>query len=165
MVGWQNLVNARLSKSRGNFPCRFKSYTHRKKFMFLFKKEKERDFSEVFSEIKKLEEKLKKLSSEIEKLKERERKNFRKLSLLRFNPFREMGGNQSFTLVLLDEENNGFVITSLFGKDGSRVYAKPVVGGNSNYPLSEEERKAIEIAKNEKNFNTKNASSNDIGPY
>jgi hypothetical protein len=52
---------------------------------------------------------------------------------------------------MLDGNNNGAVITSLFSRDGNRVYGKPVENGASTYPLSEEEKKAIELAQSARN--------------
>ncbi|MEA3293107.1 MAG: DUF4446 family protein, partial [Patescibacteria group bacterium] len=68
------------------------------------------------------------------------------IGIIRFNSFNDTGGNQSFSLSLLDENNNGLVITSHFGKETNRVYAKPVKGGASDYSLSEEEKNAIKKA-------------------
>ncbi len=70
-----------------------------------------------------------------------------KFGLIRFNPFNETGGDQSFSLSLLDKNNNGFVITCLHTRDRTRVYAKPVSRGKSQYDLSKEEEKAIKKAK------------------
>lgn len=63
--------------------------------------------------------------------------------VLRFNPFRDGGGDQSFTVALLDEKKNGVVFSSFHSRDGVRIYAKPVAGGGSMYPLSGEEQEAI----------------------
>ena len=71
-----------------------------------------------------------------------------KTGVVRFNPFNEMGGNQSFVIALLDNKNNGFLISSLFVKDGSRVYSKTVKQGKSDYLLSNEELEAINRAIN-----------------
>lgn len=74
--------------------------------------------------------------------------NLKKVGLVRFNPFRQLGGNQSFSLALLDEESNGVVLSALHSKDSTRVYAKPVVDGKeANYTLSDEEKEAVKIAK------------------
>jgi hypothetical protein len=61
-----------------------------------------------------------------------------------------MGGNQSFVIAFLDQKNNGFVISSLFVKDGNRVYTKEVKDGKSDHTLSSEEKEAIEKAINKK---------------
>lgn len=66
--------------------------------------------------------------------------------MVRFNPFKDVGGDQSFSLALLDEAGDGVVISSLYARDGVRVYGKPVTAGASAYQLSEEERTAIASA-------------------
>jgi len=66
--------------------------------------------------------------------------------VLRFNPFRDTGGDQSFVLALLDDAGSGIVLTGLHSRAETRVYAKPIVSGNSQYPLSDEEVGAIRSA-------------------
>jgi cell division protein FtsB len=65
--------------------------------------------------------------------------SFQKVGIVRFNPFRNFGGDQSFVIALLDGKNNGFVMSSIFTEQGSRVYSKSVVGGKSRHTLSKEE--------------------------
>ena len=65
---------------------------------------------------------------------------------MRFNPFEDTGGDQSFALALLDRENNGIIISSLYGREGTRVYAKAVDHGTPKHAISEEEREALERA-------------------
>ena len=72
--------------------------------------------------------------------------HIQKIGLLRFNPFKDTGGNQSFVICLLDSKNDGFIISSLFTRDGSRFYTKPIEKGASNYALSAEEKEAIKKA-------------------
>lgn len=70
-----------------------------------------------------------------------------KVGVVRFNPFKDIGGDQSFVIALLDGKNSGVVISSLHTREGTRVYAKPVTRGESKkYPLAEEEKQAIKIA-------------------
>ena len=67
-----------------------------------------------------------------------------KVAVLRFNPFKDTGGNQSFSVALLDGKNNGAVISSLHTKEGTRVYAKPIKAGEAEgFPLTEEEKEAL----------------------
>ena len=66
-----------------------------------------------------------------------------KISLVRFNPFGDTGGDQSFSLAVLDAHNSGYVVTSIHGRQGTRVYVKPVDLGKSKYSLSAEEQQAI----------------------
>jgi hypothetical protein len=69
-----------------------------------------------------------------------------KISIVRFNPFGDTGGDQSFVLAVLDAHNSGYVLTSIHGREGTRVYVKPIDESQSKYPLSEEERKALSQA-------------------
>jgi Protein of unknown function (DUF4446) len=71
---------------------------------------------------------------------------FQRVGLVRFNPFEDTGGNQSFALALLDAEGNGWVLSSLHARGGTRIYAKAIRGGRSDGALSEEETAAIKQA-------------------
>ena len=71
---------------------------------------------------------------------------FQRVGLVRFNPFEDTGGNQSFALALLDAEGNGWVLSSLHARTGTRVYAKAIRGGRSDAALSDEETAAIRQA-------------------
>lgn len=70
-----------------------------------------------------------------------------KVGLIRFNPFKELGGDHSFSLAILDGEDSGVVITSLHTRDRTRVYMKAIKNGKSDADLSEEEKKALVKAK------------------
>lgn len=71
-----------------------------------------------------------------------------KIGLVRFNPFAETGGDQSFCLAVLDGNDSGLVLSSLHSRDTTRIYAKPVKEGKaSGYELSKEEEQAIKGAK------------------
>ena len=73
--------------------------------------------------------------------------HIQKIGLLRFNPFKDTGGDQSFILALIDANDTGIVISGLYSRLGTRWYAKKVVGGKGvEYELSEEEKKAIREA-------------------
>jgi hypothetical protein len=71
---------------------------------------------------------------------------FQKMALSRYNPFNETGGNQSFSLALLDGENNGIVISSFHGREGTRLYTKQVIEGRTDDSFSREEKSAIKEA-------------------
>lgn len=73
-------------------------------------------------------------------------KSIQKVGLLRFDAFEDMGGKQSFALALLNGKGDGVVLSSLYGREESRVYAKPVKGGLSEYTLSKEEEIAVQQA-------------------
>jgi len=115
-----------------------------------FKKEKEEPESigEILEQFKELKKDHLALAQELADFKEKSKKNLQKAGMIRFNPFGEVGGDQSFSVALLDKENNGFVITSHYARESSRVYAKPIKNGHSEYKLSEEEQRAITEAIN-----------------
>ncbi|HEY7523622.1 MAG TPA: DUF4446 family protein [Candidatus Limnocylindrales bacterium] len=71
---------------------------------------------------------------------------FRRIGLVRFNPFEDTGGNQSFALALLDANGDGFVISSLHARVGTRIYAKALSGGRAETQLSQEEAEALRLA-------------------
>lgn len=68
------------------------------------------------------------------------------IGLVRYNPFQETGGDQSFALALLDRFGNGVVVSSLHTRTATRLYAKPVKRGTSPLSLSDEEAQAIKQA-------------------
>lgn len=118
--------------------------------MFKFpKKDKKqpKDMKGVLKELNLLDSKLDSLTKELTDLKNNQKFSIQKIGLIRFNPFKEVGGDQSFTLALLDESNSGVAITSLYSREGNRVYGKQIKNGTSKYILSAEEKKAIEKAK------------------
>ena len=72
-----------------------------------------------------------------------QRRAFQRVGLVRYNPFEETGGNQSFALALLDAAGDGWVLSSLHARSGTRVYAKAIKGGRADAALSDEESAAI----------------------
>ncbi len=68
------------------------------------------------------------------------------IGMVRYNAFEGVGGEQSFSLALLDDKKNGITITGIFGHSETRVYAKPIEDGSSKYNLSPEELEAISKA-------------------
>jgi hypothetical protein len=88
-------------------------------------------------------EELKKL---YEALEVRSRGSLQHVGVVRFNPFEDTGSDQSFAIALLDDRRDGIVLSSLHGRGQTRVFAKPVEGGESTHQLSDEEAQAIRIA-------------------
>ena len=68
------------------------------------------------------------------------------MGLIRFNPFRNTGGNQSFAWAIVDGHGNGIVLSSLHSREGTRAYAKPLNRWESPYSLTDEEQQAIDRA-------------------
>lgn len=75
-------------------------------------------------------------------------KCIQKVGMVRYNAFQDTGSDLSFTLALLDENNDGVVLNGIYSREMSNIYAKPVEKGKSNYTLSEEESQAIQKAIN-----------------
>ena len=129
-------------------------YQTNKKVDALMEKGNIKDFKDIFLSQKEknndLEERIEDAFSKIKNLEEISERTIQKTAIVRFNPFNEMGGKQSFIIALLDTKNNGFVISSLFVKDGNRVYTKEIKEGKSDYTLSKEEKEAIDKAINNK---------------
>lgn len=121
-------------------------------FQKLTKGVSERDIKSLLTEILKNVELAQRQEEEIiEKIKKMEGQgsfHFQKIGLVRYNPFSDTGGDQSFVLALLDGNDNGFVLTSLHGRDQTRIFTKPVEKGKeSGYEFSKEEVAAIIRAK------------------
>lgn len=82
-------------------------------------------------------------------------KGIQKVGVVRYNPFKDMGGNQSFSIALLDRNNSGLIISTLATREGVRVFSKSIIDGEcSDFPLIEEEKRAIKIAKTSKKNST-----------
>ena len=77
---------------------------------------------------------------------ELDRRSIQRVGLVRFNPFEDTGGQQSFALALLDAKADGVVITSLHSRQQSRIYLKAISGGASDTALSKEEADAVKKA-------------------
>jgi len=111
------------------------------------RKQKEpRNLKEVLNHLRKLEKNYEEIARELAELKKKNQKDLQKIGMVRFNPFKEIGGDQSFSIAVLDAHNNGFVITSHYGRESNRVYAKSIENGQSKYQLSKEETEAIRKA-------------------
>lgn len=68
------------------------------------------------------------------------------IGIVRFNAFDDVGGEQSFAVVLLDTDKNGVAFSSLYGRQDSRIYAKAIFNGQGERPLSDEETQALSNA-------------------
>lgn len=114
----------------------------------VFKEKRKKPISpkEVLEKLESLEKQVRELSGELADTKKQLAGAVQKIGVVRYNPFRELGGDQSFSVALLDEKNDGFVLTSHFGREMQRLYAKTVKGGKSDHILSEEEQESIDRA-------------------
>ena len=74
---------------------------------------------------------------------------YQKKGLVKYDAFREMSGALSYSLALLDKENNGVLISSMYSREGCYTYAKDIINGESKINLSEEETEALKQAMNQ----------------
>ena len=108
----------------------------------------EMKIQDYYETSKRIEEKYSKLLDMVTDMDKTDKTKIQKVGLIRYNPFDEMGGNLCFALALLDGHDNGVVLNGIHSRTGSFTYAKPIEMGVSTYMLSEEEIKAVEMAKN-----------------
>ena len=101
-----------------------------------------------FDRIEVLEEADREKRKEINSLKILMQKSYQKAGLVKYDAFREMSGKLSYALALLDQNDNGVIVTSMYSRDGCFSYAKEVIMGESKINLSEEEQEALEKAVN-----------------
>lgn len=97
-------------------------------------------------EVESTEDQMKKQNLRLEKVEGKLRKSVDRAELVRYNAFDNMGSDLSFALALLNQEGDGIVLSSINSREESRMYAKPVTAGQSTYPLSNEEKQALEKA-------------------
>lgn len=116
----------------------------------LTKGTKKKDLKKILDEILKSQKGnkkgLKEVKRELQKLEDEGFLHVQKVGLVRFNPFREIGGDHSFSLAILDGKDNGVVITGLHTRERTRIYAKTIKKSKSKLELSEEEEKALKRA-------------------
>lgn len=101
-------------------------------------------FKELIEVVNTLTLKEEELVRDFSKLRQNNLSNLQKVSLLRYNPYGDTGGDQSFSICFLDGNLDGFLITSLHSRSGTRVYAKPIIKGKSEIELSKEESDVLQ---------------------
>lgn len=106
----------------------------------------EEGFLERFAELDELTETVNKNEADIKNIYKKIKKNYQKIGIVRYDAFHEMGGNLSFALTMLDEENNGWIMNAMHSREGCYTYIKEIVKGESFIELAEEERESLEHA-------------------
>ena len=126
----------------------------RSRFKFFLIGKRGKDWEEVLNsqvqELKRLGFRTQDLEKKQKILETIAQKSFQKVGLVRYNPFKEVGGNQSFSLAVLDNSDQGFVLSALFATERSRVYIKSIKKGTSPQTLTGEEKEAITQAQKTK---------------
>lgn len=129
----------------------FLTWQQSKFLVSLFPKSGERDirkkFEEVLKEVADYKSELAKTEDRLSQLESQGLVHIQRVELLRYNPYQDTGGDQSFSMAMLDSQGTGFVITSLHARSATRVFAKPVLAGKADkYQFSKEEDMVIEKA-------------------
>lgn len=99
-----------------------------------------------FERIESLEDAEDKMHRDLRGIRENLKIAYQKAALVKYDAFREMSGQLSYSLALLDKENNGVIISSMYSREGCYTYAKEVVNGKCEINLSEEETEALKQA-------------------
>lgn len=99
-----------------------------------------------FERIESLEQGEQTTRSDLKDIKDNLKITYQKKGLVKYDAFREMSGDLSYSLALLDKENNGVLISSMYSREGCYTYAKDIVNGESKINLSEEEAEALKQA-------------------
>ena len=105
-----------------------------------------------FERIEALEKSNEEKDRQIESIFENLQHVYQKTGLVKYDAFREMSGKLSYALALLDKENNGVMINSMYSREGCYSYVKAITEGKCSIEMSEEEQKALEIAVNKEKF-------------
>ncbi|ATY86312.1 DUF4446 domain-containing protein [Kyrpidia spormannii] len=98
---------------------------------------------QTLERIQQLSEEVRRLEARIDYLEKSLRATLRTARVVRYNAFSDFGSDLSFSAAWLDGSGNGVILSSIYGRDESRIYAKPVQNGTSTYPLSEEEKRVL----------------------
>jgi len=97
----------------------------------------------VLAQVAKNAEDITGLKKEIANIRELDRYHVQKIGVVRFNPFKETGGDHSFSIAFLDETDTGVVFTGIHTRERTRIYTKAIKCGKGEFELSEEEKKAL----------------------
>lgn len=105
-------------------------------------------YLDTIDEMKESNDEIKKICKETTEM---TRSCIQKVSIVRYKAFEDVGSDLSYSIALLDANNDGVLITSIYGRNESTTYAKPIDKGISRYDLSEEEETALQQAINKNN--------------
>ena len=105
-----------------------------------------------FERIEALEKSNEEKDRQIESIFENLQHVYQKTGLVKYDAFREMSGKLSYAVALLDKEDNGILVNSMYSSEGCYSYVKTISGGKCSIEMSEEEQKALKIAVNKEKF-------------
>lgn len=106
----------------------------------------ERGFLEQFKVVEKLERIAKQNTRDIDMICKKMRSHYQKAGIVRYDAFQEMGGDLSFVLTMLDENNSGWILNAIYSREGCYTYIKEIVKGECDMELGREERESLKKA-------------------
>ena len=106
----------------------------------------EESFFEKFSLLDEVEKIAKENKEEVRNLRKQVQKTYQKVGIVRYDAFNEMGGNLSFVLTMLNDQNSGWLLNAMHSREGCYTYIKEIINGKSYVELGEEEKESLERA-------------------
>ena len=106
----------------------------------------ERGFLEQFKTVEKLERIAKQNTRDIDMICKKMRSHYQKVGIVRYDAFQEMGGDLSFVLTMLDENNSGWILNAIHSREGCYTYIKEIIKGECDMELGREERESLKKA-------------------
>ncbi|MBS4534530.1 DUF4446 family protein [Clostridium sp. D2Q-14] len=123
----------------------------KKKYNKIFEGSEEKSIEKMLfkhlDEVNNVKKQVEYMENYTSKIEQKLKNTIQKIGMIRYNAFDDMGSDLSFSLALLDDNDTGIVISSLYSRNESITYGKPVINGESDYKLSIEEIQAIDRAK------------------
>ena len=106
----------------------------------------EESMKERYTDLESVVKVVKQNRLDIRELNRKMDRNYQKIGVVKYDAFNEMGGKLSFSLAMLDEKNDGFVLNAVHSREGCYTYVKEIIDGNSIITLADEEQQALEAA-------------------
>ena len=100
----------------------------------------------IFGKLDEIAELVRANEKEVKEISEKMKTHYQKVGIVKYDAFHEMGGELSFALTMLDENNNGWIFNAMHSREGCYTYIKEVVNGESYIELSSEEKECLEKA-------------------
>ena len=106
----------------------------------------EKSIFKKFEELEEISELVKENEKSVQDIRKKMESHYQKVGIVKYDAFHEMGGNLSFVLTMLDQNDNGWTFNAMHSREGCYTYIKEIVKGESYIELSEEERECLEKA-------------------
>lgn len=106
----------------------------------------EKSIFRKFGELEEISALVKENEKNVQDIRKKMESHYQKAGIVKYDAFHEMGGNLSFVLTMLDENDNGWIFNAMHSREGCYTYIKEIVKGESYIELSEEEKQCLEKA-------------------